>query len=115
MVLSSEEGEPEESAMVWSSKEERKLWAVLDELDKVEHKAEKIKLKKEKAKVARARAKMKVGRGQPSILELLSSKSVKTGPTKMGGGSVNTHTGSVEVAAPQTLAKKTAWWTQPAW
>ena len=94
------------SGRSWSSKEERKLWAILDELDKVEHKAEKLKQKKEKAKVVRARAKMGAGRGQPSILELLGSKSSKTGPVKEGGGSVNTLTGSVKVAAPQSNTVK---------
>ena len=82
-VASWEEWEPEKSTMAWSSKEERKLWAILDELDKMEHKAEKIKLKKEKAKVARARAKMGAGRGQPSILESLMSKSSNSKPAKM--------------------------------
>ena len=98
-----EEWEPAQSkSRNWSSKEERRLWAVLDELDKADHKAMMLKQKKEKAQVARARAKMGVGKEQPSILESIQARSSKTMPAKEGGGGVITLTGSVEVAAPQS-------------
>ena len=97
-----EEWEPEHSVRARSSKEERKLWYILEELDKADYKAEKLKMKKEKAKVAKARAKMGVGRKQPSILESFGAKSSKYKPSGVGGGSVNTLTGSVSVAASQS-------------
>ena len=75
-----EEWEPEHSVRARSSKEERKLWYILEELDKADYKAEKLKMKKEKAKVAKARAKMGVGRKQPSILESFGAKSSIEGP-----------------------------------
>ena len=56
-----EEWEPEGVEPVQSSAEEKRLWSILDELDRVESKANKIRLKKEVARVAKARAKMGSG------------------------------------------------------
>ena len=96
------EWEPEQGITARSSKEERKLWSILEELDKADYKAEKLKMKKEKAKVAKARAKMGVGKMQPSILESFRATSSKYKPNGVGGGSVNTLTGSGSVAASQS-------------
>ena len=97
-----EEWEPRQSTSARSSQEERKLWAVLEELDKAEYKADRLKMKKEKARVAKARAKMGASKMQPSILESFRATESKYKPNGVGGGSVNTLTGSGSVAASQS-------------
>ena len=97
-----EEWEPRQSISARSSQEEKKLWAVLKELDKADYKADRLKMKKKKAKVAKARAKMGVGKMQPSILESFRGTSSKYKPNGVGGGSVNMLTGSGSVAASQS-------------
>jgi hypothetical protein len=97
-----EEWEEEPIHRQWSSKEERSLWKILEELDKADHRAAKLKEKKEKAKVVRARIKMGAGSKQPSIMELLGGRDASKKPVREGEECVNTQTGSVKVAASQS-------------
>ena len=73
-----EEWEPEPPIPIRSSAEERKLWTVLDEIDRMDAKAAKSKLKKEAGRVVKARAKMGAGRGQPGIRDMMNGKASKS-------------------------------------
>ena len=64
-----EEEEEEEQASRRSNKEERWLWARLDECDREQAKVEKLNNWKKGKKIAKARKKMGVSSSQPSIQE----------------------------------------------
>ena len=67
-----EEWETEGNMPIRSRSDEKELWKILDELDKLEAKTIKAKKMKEASKVARARSKMGAGKDQVGIKEMLA-------------------------------------------
>ena len=63
-----------------SSKEERYLWAILNELDKEEYKNEERIQAKEQGVVASARKKMGAGKNQPSMKQMFLAPNKPTHP-----------------------------------